>query len=105
MVSTLVRAGCGSVVGVPLEARIAELEVLISGLGVEVERLQTENTASRARVEVHDVENAALRAEIVSLKSKGSNRVIMWSEALFRKKLQSLGGEAMARGALDLTGV
>ena len=75
MVSALVRAGCGSVVGVSLEARIAELEVLISGLGVEVERLQTENTALRVRVEVLEgleVENTALRAEIVSLKSKGS---------------------------------
>ena len=54
-----------------LEARIAELELLICGLGVEVERLQTENTGLRARVEVLETENAALRAEIVSLKSKG----------------------------------
>jgi transposase len=53
---------------VSLEARFAELEDRVA-------QLISENTALRARVEVLElleVENTALRAEIVSLKSKGS---------------------------------
>ena len=72
MGSACVRAGCGGVVGVSLETRTAELEVLICGLSGEVDRLQAENTALRTRVETLEVENAALRAQIVSLRSKGS---------------------------------
>ena len=61
---------CGSVVGVSLEARFAELEGRVRELTGEVAALQIEN----ARLQVENArlvtENVGLRAEIVVLKAK-----------------------------------